>query len=245
MQSGAALFILIAALFLIGVPVLAIVAYVRVGALKRGVETEAAQLIRRIYALEQRLTQIEKGLAALPAPAAGTPHRETAASPAATAHPPIPAATPVSVPSPSQPARPSVVSAPSSIPHMPAPVREHQPALSSPISSAAAARHDDEGNFEAMVAGRWLNYVGILALLFAVTFFLKYAFDNNWVGPRGRVGIGLLAGSILYPWSQHLLARGYKYFSEGIAGLGAAVLYLSLWAGWHYYHIFPQSTAFG
>jgi len=95
-----------------------------------------------------------------------------------------------------------------------------------------------------MVAGRWLNYVGILALLFAVPFFLKYAFDNNWVGPRGRVGIGLLAGSVLYPWSQHLLARGYKYFSEGIAGLGAAVLYLSLWAGWHYYHIFPQDIAF-
>jgi uncharacterized membrane protein len=245
MQSGAALFILIAALFVIGVPVLAIAAYVRVNTLKRGVETEAAQLIRRIYALEQRLTQIEKGLAALPAPATATPQRETAEPPATTARPPIPAVPPASVPSPSQPARPSVVSAPSSIPHMPAPVHVHAPALSSPISSAAAARHDDEGNFEAVVAGRWLNYVGILALLFAVTFFLKYAFDNNWVGPRGRVGIGLLAGSVLYPWSQHLLARGYKYFSEGIAGLGAAVLYLSLWAGWHYYHIFPQSTAFG
>ena len=95
-----------------------------------------------------------------------------------------------------------------------------------------------------MIAGRWLNYVGILALLFAVTFFLKYAFDNNWVGPRGRVGIGLLMGSALYPWSQRLLNRGYKYFSEGIAALGAAVLYLSLWAGWHYYAIFSQSTAF-
>jgi uncharacterized membrane protein len=127
---------------------------------------------------------------------------------------------------------------------MPAPVRANAPAPSSPISSAAAASRADDGNFEAMVAGRWLNYVGILALLFAVTFFLKYAFDNNWVGPRGRVGIGLLAGSVLYPWSQHLLARGYKYFSEGIAGLGAAVLYLSLWAGWHYYHIFPQDIAF-
>jgi uncharacterized membrane protein len=244
MQSGAALFILIAALFVIGVPVLAIAAYVRVNTLKRGVETEAAQLIRRIYALEQRLTQIEKGLAALPAPAAAIPQRESAESPAATAHPPMPAGPPASVPTPSQPTRPPVVSAPSSIPHMPAPVRANAPAPSSPISSAAAASRADDGNFEAMVAGRWLNYVGILALLFAVTFFLKYAFDNNWVGPRGRVGIGLLAGSVLYPWSQHLLARGYKYFSEGIAGLGAAVLYLSLWAGWHYYHIFPQDIAF-
>jgi len=244
MESGAALFILIAALLVIGVPVLAIAAYVRVNTLKRGVETEAAQLIRRMYALEQRLTQIEKGLAALPAPAATMPQRQTGESPAAVAHPPMPAAPPASVPLPSRPAQPSVVSGPASPRQTPAPVPQHAPALSSPISSAAAARHGDEGNFEAIVAGRWLNYVGILALLFAVTFFLKYAFDNNWVGPRGRVGIGLLAGSVLYPWSQHLLARGYKYFSEGIAGLGAAVLYLSLWAGWHYYHIFPQNIAF-
>jgi uncharacterized membrane protein len=244
MESGAALFILIAALLVIGVPVLAIAAYVRVNTLKRGVETEAAQLIRRMYALEQRLTQIEKGLAALPAPAATMLQRQSGESPAAVAHPPMPAAPPASVALPSRPALPSVVSAPASPRHTPAPVPQHAPALSSPISSAAAARHADEGNFEAIVAGRWLNYVGILALLFAVTFFLKYAFDNNWVGPRGRVGIGLLAGSVLYPWSQHLLARGYKYFSEGIAGLGAAVLYLSLWAGWHYYHIFPQNIAF-
>jgi uncharacterized membrane protein len=232
MESGAALFILIAALFIIGVPALAIVAYVRVDALKRATQAEAAQLIRRIYALEQQISQIEKGLSALPRPAAAAPPRETAETPAVVAHPPTPTAPPPSLPLPSQAARQS------------APVREHAPALSPPVSIPAAARHGSDGNFEAVVAGRWLNYVGILALLFAVTFFLKYAFDNNWVGPRGRVGIGLLAGSALYPWSHHLLARGYKYFSEGIAGLGAAVLYLSLWAGWHYYHIFPQSLAF-
>ena len=244
MQSGAALFVLLAALFVIGVPVLAIVAYVRVGAVKSAAQAEAAQLIRRIYALEQRLTQIEKGLSALPAPAAGAAQREATETPAATVQSPIPVAPPAAVSLPAQPARASVVSAPASPGRPPAPIREHTPAISSPLSIPTAARHGGDGNFEAVVAGRWLNYVGILALLFAVTFFLKYAFDNNWVGPRGRVGIGLLAGSILYPWSQHLLARGYKYFSEGIAGLGAAVLYLSLWAGWHYYHIFPQSLAF-
>ena len=114
--------------------------------------------------------------------------------------------------------------------------------LSVPHAASKPSTHDE--NFEALVAGRWLNYVGILALLFAVTFFLKYAFDNDWVGPRGRVSIGLLLGSALYPWSQRLLSKGYKYFSEGIAALGAAVLYVSLWAGWHYYEIFSQSTAF-
>jgi uncharacterized membrane protein len=245
MGSGAAPFILIAFLWVIGVPVLAIVAFVRVGAVKSAGQAEAAQLIRRIYALEQRLAQIEKGLSALSAAASATPPREAAeVAPTAAAHPPVPTAPPVSVPSLSQPARPSVVSAPPSPTRTPAPVPDHAPAISQPMSRGKMTSDAPGGNFEEVVAGRWLNYVGILALLFAVTFFLKYAFDNNWVGPRGRVGIGLLAGSILYPWSHHLLDRGYKYFSEGIAGLGAAVLYLSLWAGWHYYHIFSQDIAF-
>jgi uncharacterized membrane protein len=99
-------------------------------------------------------------------------------------------------------------------------------------------------DLESKVAGRWLNYVGIVALLFATAFFIKYAFDNNWVGARGRVAIGLLAGALVLLWSDWLLRRGYKHFSEGIAALGAAVLYLSMWGGWHYYRIFTSGQAF-
>src|SRR5271163_3424786 len=128
MGSGAAPFILIFVLWVIGVPVLAIVAYVRVGAVKSAAQAEAAQLIRRIYALEQRLTQIEKGLAALPAPTAALPARGPSETTAAAVQSPIPATPPS--PLSSQPARASVVSAPASPPHAPAPVREHAPAIS-------------------------------------------------------------------------------------------------------------------
>ncbi len=106
------------------------------------------------------------------------------------------------------------------------------------------ARASGTTDFESVIAGRWLNYAGVLAVLCAVAFFLKYAFDNNWVGPHGRIAIGLLIGAGLLMWSDRLLRRGYRYFSEGIAGLGAAVLYLSLWGGWHYYRLFDQSVAF-
>jgi uncharacterized membrane protein len=101
-----------------------------------------------------------------------------------------------------------------------------------------------DDDVESVIAGRWFNYVGILAVALAVAFFLKYAFDNNWIGPGGRVAIGLLVGAALYPLSQWVYKRGYEYYSEGLAGLGAGILYLSVWAGWHYYHIFAQSTAF-
>jgi uncharacterized membrane protein len=243
MESGAAFFILLGAFFLIGIPVLAIAAYVRAGELKRQVRTETPQLIARIYALERQLTQIENALATLNS---STVARSDPPAPSAP-----PAASPVASSSSthviSQMEVARVSTAPAALPappmQRPTSVRQPPPALSIPASRASTPGQSD-GGFEAVIAGRWLNYVGILALLFAVTFFLKYAFDNNWVGPRGRVGIGLLMGSALYPWSHWLLDRGYKYFSEGIAALGAAVLYLSLWAGWHYYAIFSQSTAF-
>ena len=97
---------------------------------------------------------------------------------------------------------------------------------------------------ESTIAGRWFNYVGILAIALAVAFFLKYAFDSDWIGPVARVMIGFVVGGLMYPLSQWILKRGYTYYSEGIAGLGAAILYLSAWAGWHYYQIFSQGIAF-
>jgi hypothetical protein len=44
------------------------------------------------------------------------------------------------------------------------------------------------------------------------------------------------------PW---YLKRGYVYFADGISGLGAAVLYLALWAGGDYYHLFSIGLTFG
>jgi len=84
----------------------------------------------------------------------------------------------------------------------------------------------------------------VLALVFAVSFFLKFAFENNWVGPGARVAIGLLFGAGLLAYSRRLLEREYRYFSEGIAGLGVAVLDLSVYAGHAYYHLFGRPFAF-
>jgi uncharacterized membrane protein len=126
----------------------------------------------------------------------------------------------------------------------PAPARPAAVPSPAPAPSAAAAVPAARGSeLEKIVAERWLNYLGIIAMLFATAFFIKYAFDSHWVGPRGRVAVGLLCGSLIVLWSDRLLRRGYGYFSEGIAGLGASVLYLSVWGGWHYYRMFPAGVA--
>jgi len=95
-----------------------------------------------------------------------------------------------------------------------------------------------------VIGGRWFYLIGIVALLIAISLGVKYAFDNKWIGPTGRVAIGILLGASMLPWSQWLLGRGYRYFSEGIAALGEATLFVSVWAGCQYYTLYSRDVGF-
>jgi uncharacterized membrane protein len=101
-----------------------------------------------------------------------------------------------------------------------------------------------EWNLESIIAGRWLNRVGLLLVLIATALGLKYGFDNEWIGPSGRVTLGMISGISLMIFSQWLRARGYRYFAEGITALGGGVLYLSLYSGWDSYKLLSSAQAF-
>ena len=40
-------------------------------------------------------------------------------------------------------------------------------------------------DLESRIGSHWLNRIGISAVLIGVSYFLKFAFDNNWIGPTG------------------------------------------------------------
>lgn len=134
--------------------------------------------------------------------------------------------------------QPQPVVAPSAQAH---PATVSQPPTRQPVTKSA----DSGTDIERLIGGKWLNWIGIAALLVGTAFFLKYAFDNNWIGPIGRITIGLLAGTALIAYSQVLFKKTYVYFAEGVAGLGAGVLFLSLYAAWNVYHLIPNLVAFG
>ena len=108
-------------------------------------------------------------------------------------------------------------------------------------SSAAAAPEID---LESRIGSHWLNRIGISAVLIGVSYFLKFAFDNNWIGPTGRVSIGLLAGIAVIVWSESFRRRDYKIFSYSLKAVGVGVLYLSLWAAFQVYGLIPSAVAF-
>ena len=101
-----------------------------------------------------------------------------------------------------------------------------------------------EIDLESRIGSHWLNRIGISAVLIGVSYFLKFAFDNNWIGPTGRVSIGLLAGIAVIVWSESFRRRGYKVFSYSLKAVGVGVLYLSLWAAFQVYGLIPSAVAF-
>jgi uncharacterized membrane protein len=112
---------------------------------------------------------------------------------------------------------------------------------SSPV--VAMSRHTT-GELESTIGKLWLNRIGILAILVGVSYFIKYAFDNGWIGPSGKITLGLIAGIGLVLWSERFRSKGYAAFSYSLKAVGIGTLYLSLWGAYQVYHLVPSAAAF-
>jgi uncharacterized membrane protein len=133
--------------------------------------------------------------------------------------------------------RPSAVKSPPVAP----PARAPYPLVPKPPAMPPRAR---EGDLESRIGSQWLNRIGIVATLVGISYFLKYAFENNWIGPAGRVSIGLLAGIAIVLWSERFRSKGHLVFSWSLKAVGTGALYLSLWAAFQIYHLIPDLVAF-
>jgi uncharacterized membrane protein len=139
----------------------------------------------------------------------------------------------------------SIAAIPKELPVIPrqSPIQPSLPsAANTPSASWASNTHSSD--LENRIGSHWLNRIGIAAVLVGVSFFLKYAFENNWIGPAGRVVIGLIAGIAVVLWSERFRRRGYDIFSYSLKAVGIGVLYLSLWASFQVYHLLPSGIVF-
>ena len=91
-----------------------------------------------------------------------------------------------------------------------------------------------EVDWELILGGNWLARVGVLAVVIGVGFFLKLAFDNNWIGETGRVALGI-AGGLGLTGAGEYWSKRYPIYSQALAGGGVAILYLSIFAAFAFY----------
>ncbi|HZG52738.1 MAG TPA: DUF2339 domain-containing protein, partial [Pyrinomonadaceae bacterium] len=112
--------------------------------------------------------------------------------------------------------------------------RETQPAGILP------ARRD----LEQLIGGSLFNWLGIIAVSLTVGFFLKYAFDNDWIGERGQVLFGAAAGGGILFAAERLRARGYRSYAYVLSGGGILILYLTVYAARVFYELVGVVPAF-
>ncbi|MDE1176501.1 MAG: DUF2339 domain-containing protein [Edaphobacter sp.] len=131
-------------------------------------------------------------------------------------------------------------------PPAPSPQALVPPATPAPTPSSAlrsmAAVEAPQRSLENRLGAQIFNRIGIVALLCAATFGLKLAIDNQWIGPVGRILIGLIAGAGVVLWSERFRRKGFAVFSYSLKAVGTGVLYLSLWAAFQLYHLLPASA---
>jgi uncharacterized membrane protein len=142
--------------------------------------------------------------------------------------------------------KPTMTTGPRSpAPPSPTPVFQGRPIEPPRFAAVASATPRDTQSIESRIGSQWFNRIGILAVLIGMAWFVKLAIDNRWIGPLGRVLIGLLAGAGLVAWSERFRARGYVAFAYSLKATGSGVLYIALWAAFSLYHLVPAPVAFG
>jgi uncharacterized membrane protein len=128
----------------------------------------------------------------------------------------------------------------------PAPPPPPQPALVPGVDvTPDIARHlpKSASSLEDRIGSQLFSRIGIVALLIAVTLFLKWAIDNHWIGPTGRILAGLVAGTAVVLWSERFRRKGFDAFSYALKAIGSGALYLSVWAAFQLYHLLPAEVA--
>jgi len=91
---------------------------------------------------------------------------------------------------------------------------------------------------------RWILIAGVIAVIFAVGFFLKSAYDNDWIGPLGRVVIAAIAGLVALAVGEVTRRRGYGIVAKGVTALGFAILYVAVFSARAYYELIDTTPAF-
>ncbi|OIO51243.1 MAG: hypothetical protein AUJ45_01040 [Parcubacteria group bacterium CG1_02_50_68] len=88
----------------------------------------------------------------------------------------------------------------------------------------------------------WLMKIGGFLFIIGCGWFVSYAFANNWIGPVGRISIGIIAGVLVMAFG---LWRMIRFPQQGgiFMAIGAGMTILSIFAGRSIFHFFTPISA--
>lgn len=99
-------------------------------------------------------------------------------------------------------------------------------------------------SLETVIGQKWVGWIAVLLIFCAAAFFLKYAFENRWIGELGRVTIGVAVGLAMAWGGLERHRKGWRYLAQILTGGGITILYLSVYGAFGYYHLLGARAAF-
>ena len=96
--------------------------------------------------------------------------------------------------------------------------------------------------FSSWVKEDWLLKLGALLLLIGFAWFVTYAFINNWIGPLGRIALGLMAGILITAFGSFRI-KNYRQQGGVFLLLGSTTIILTIFAAREIYMFFSAGEA--
>ena len=113
------------------------------------------------------------------------------------------------------------------------------------IPTRKAETEDEEPNgFIEWIKTDWLMKLGGLLLIIALGWFVTYAFLNNWIGPVGRIALGIITG-VVFMGVGHWQIPKRKNVGEFLVAIGGVMTLLTLFSARMFYNFFTPITAMG
>lgn len=103
---------------------------------------------------------------------------------------------------------------------------------------------EKSSSFEIHLGQKWLLIIGIVTMVFGIGYFLKYSFEQGWVGPAGRVAMAYFWGIALLVAGNGFRTKKFELFGLYLIGGGIATLYFSTFAAFQIYHLLSQIPSF-
>lgn len=101
----------------------------------------------------------------------------------------------------------------------------------------------DHLTLEEIIGGNWLQKIGVLMVMIGVSYFLKYSFEQGWIGPVAQVSIGIVIG-FLFLGAGEFFEKKYTTWAHILTGAGIGILYFSLFAARDRFGLFSDVTTF-
>ncbi|MFZ4582959.1 MAG: DUF2339 domain-containing protein, partial [Paludibacter sp.] len=109
--------------------------------------------------------------------------------------------------------------------------------------SKQTKRTIEKTDIEKFIGENLINKIGIAITIIGVAIGAKYSIENNLISPLTRIIIGYVFGILVFGFGLKL-KKNYVNFSAVLVSGAMTIMYFITYAGFSFYSLFPQLTAF-